>query len=194
MQFRLFIAVVPPDAVLNSLCDFSSAVRSRTDGAHRLSWEKRENLHVTLRFIGQVDEVGLAATKNALRTCVPAMARCSARISAKPRVFGDRVLNMSVNGLDSVAAKIVNATSDIGNKPDIRPFRAHVTLARARRGTSVPYITDTMEPVIFPVDSIKLMESTRTEVDNSIVYKTLETYPFSQDDDVCLHLVSTHPS
>jgi 2'-5' RNA ligase len=44
------------------------------------------------------------------------------------------VLCLPVTGLDAVAASVVEATADVGEAPEDRPFFGHLTLARARRG------------------------------------------------------------
>jgi 2'-5' RNA ligase len=118
---RLFVAVWPPEDVLDQV-----AALPRPDVAG-LRWTTREQWHVTLRFLGQVDDAG---------EVVRALARLAVRPAeavAGPGVgrFGRRVLHVPVAGLDSVAAAAVAATAGIGRPPDDRPFAGHLTLARA---------------------------------------------------------------
>lgn len=40
-----------------------------------------------------------------------------------------------VAGLDDVAAAVITATAAFGRRPEDRPFRGHLTLARVRRGS-----------------------------------------------------------
>lgn len=44
------------------------------------------------------------------------------------------ILHLPVLGLDDVAARVRAASAPFGDADDGRPFRAHLTLARARRG------------------------------------------------------------
>jgi 2'-5' RNA ligase len=48
--------------------------------------------------------------------------------------LGATVLCLPVGGLDALAGAVVAATADLGQPPEDRPFRGHLTVARARRG------------------------------------------------------------
>src|SRR5205823_1803083 len=56
-----------------------------------------------------------------------------ARAGPHPRSLGRGVLVLPVEGLDVLAARLAAATGEVGQPPPDRPFRAHITLARARR-------------------------------------------------------------
>ncbi len=121
---RVFVAVWPSDEIVARL---SELPRPDTPGVR---WTRREQWHVTLRFLGEVADKGEVAARlrglasPAVRAVVGPVSEC----------FGPAVLCMPVSGLDAVAAEVIAATADIGQPPDARPFRGHLTLARARRG------------------------------------------------------------
>ena len=124
---RLFVAVWPPPEIVATL---DGLQRPEVDG---LRWTTPEQWHVTLRFLGDVDErvareafVRLAAAGPVTAQLGPATGR-----------FGRRVLHVPVAGLDGLAAASVSATADVGAPPDDRPFAGHVTLARARERRGV---------------------------------------------------------
>jgi len=48
-MLRLFVALPLPDAI-------AGAVQKTQSGLERASWSKRDNLHITLRFVGELDE------------------------------------------------------------------------------------------------------------------------------------------
>ena len=54
---RLFVAIAPPAAVLDDLDALAAPLRT---GRQDLRWTSREAWHVTLAFLGQVDEVAAA--------------------------------------------------------------------------------------------------------------------------------------
>jgi 2'-5' RNA ligase len=54
---RLFVAIAPPPAVLDELDALVEPLRSRRQD---LRWTNREAWHVTLAFLGQVDEPTVA--------------------------------------------------------------------------------------------------------------------------------------
>jgi 2'-5' RNA ligase len=92
-------------------------------------WTTRKQWHVTLRFLGQADP---EATQRALEavSALPA----SVTLGPRPRPLGRSVLVFPVVGLDEIADAVERATAGLGRPPERRPFRAHLTLARATNG------------------------------------------------------------
>jgi 2'-5' RNA ligase len=124
---RLFVAVVPPDDVLEQV---AALPRPEREG---LRWTGREQWHVTLRFLGRVDDV--AAVAAALdETALPVAA---AVLGPAVGRFGHRILHVPVAGLDALAATVVTATAGIGQPPEDRPFAGHLTLARVGKGRAI---------------------------------------------------------
>jgi 2'-5' RNA ligase len=121
---RLFVAaLLPPDVVVA----LDALDRPARDGVR---WTTREQWHVTLRFLGDVADP--SPVEVALRDAVlpPARALLGPTVTA----LSNAILCAPVAGLDGLAAAVVEATRDLGAPPDARPFRGHVTLARAARG------------------------------------------------------------
>jgi 2'-5' RNA ligase len=123
---RLFVAVQPPDAVLDALVEMIDGLRRR-DGAEALRWVDRPQLHVTLRFLGEVPDA--AGVVEAMKTAPLPVTEAE----AGPGVtrLGRQVLCVPVTGLDALASEVAEATAAVGPLDD-RPFRGHLTLARAR--------------------------------------------------------------
>ena len=140
-MIRLFVALVLPDAVLDSLF----ALEYGVPGAR---WATREQPHLTLRFIGEVDGRDAAAIDDAL-----------AAISA-PRFilelkgvgeFGGKNPRQLWAGVEPNEAlghlqrKIETALQRIGLEAETRKFMPHVTLARLRGsppGRVLDFLTD----------------------------------------------------
>jgi 2'-5' RNA ligase len=148
---RLFVAAVPPAAVLDEI-----AALSRPD-VEGLRWTSRDQWHVTLRFLGRVTDVG-AVTAALEPVSLP---RCEARLGPETGRFGRRVLHVPVAGLGDLAAAVVAATAAVGEPPEDRPFAAHLTLARARarRGIDLRALTGAAVAARWTVDDVCLMES-----------------------------------
>jgi 2'-5' RNA ligase len=148
---RLFVAVIVPEAVLDRV---AALPRPEVAG---LRWTTREQWHVTLRFLGQVDGVheALAALRSG------SYAQCEARLGPEVGRFGRRILHVPVSGLDVLATSVVAATADVGNPPEDRAFRGHVTLARARSRAGVDMRPFTGAPIAgsWRVDEVVLFES-----------------------------------
>jgi 2'-5' RNA ligase len=151
---RLFVAVVPPADVLDQVAEVSSTIPDRA-GLRRTS---RDQWHVTVRFLGEVDDAapvaealdgaGVGPTEAVLGPAVQLLAR--------------KVLCLPVSGLDALATGIVAATADLGTPPDDRPFRGHLTLARLKprtRPREVRGVVGTPVAARWPVTEVELVRS-----------------------------------
>ncbi len=151
---RLFVAVVPPDDVLDRLASLRRPARPG------VRWTRREQWHVTLRFLGEVDEAAVPAVVAALDAAPLDAAPPAAAAVLGPRVaaLGRRVVQIPVAGLDDLAAAVTAATATVGRPPEPRPFQGHVTLARVARGGLRDLVG---EPVAatFPVVDVRLVHS-----------------------------------
>jgi 2'-5' RNA ligase len=127
---RLFVAVHPPPEVLDAL---AALPRTERPGVR---WTTREQWHVTLRFLGEVDDH--APVAEAVAAAVAPLAPVDAVAGPEVTTLGPGVVCVPVAGLDDVAAAVVRATAGVGQPPGDRPFRGHLTLARVRRGSGNP--------------------------------------------------------
>ena len=111
---RLFVGVWPPPPVVEAL-----AAMPRPDDA-AVRWSTPDQWHVTLRFLGDVEDVG--AVRSALRE----VSWTSAPVEVGPATarLGQSVLMVPVRGLDELAAAMPF--------PLPEPFSGHLTVARAR--------------------------------------------------------------
>lgn len=129
MSYRLFLGLALPDGVADQLVPLCSGV----PGAR---WVGRENLHITLRFIGEVDGSELDEIHAAVAALTaPAF---DVRLGGVGR-FGTgqrtRAVWAGVDPQDDVAflaAKIDHALVQTGLEPERRKFKPHVTLARLK--------------------------------------------------------------
>jgi 2'-5' RNA ligase len=122
---RLFVAAWPSPDVVAAL---RALPRPEVAG---LRWTPEDQWHVTLRFLGQVGSV--EPLSSALRALdLGASLPVEARLGPKTMRLGKEILAVGVTGLDRLAALVVEATTGIGQAPDARRFRGHITLARSR--------------------------------------------------------------
>ena len=118
---RLFVAVWPPGDVLDAI-----AALDRPD-LRSVRWTGRDQWHATLRFLGEMDRVPDEVLEP-LTSCTAT----SVTIGPATQRLSGRVLMIPVHGLDELAAAVADPA-------DARPFRGHLTLARAReRGGRIP--------------------------------------------------------
>ena len=160
---RVFVAAWPPPVVADQLADLP------VPDVAGLRRTRKENLHVTLRFLGDVavpavvERARTAALPTATATLGPATAR-----------LGPQVVMVPVAGLDDLAAAVARATADLG-RPPRHPFRGHVTLARARHDAAAAPATGVPVSGRFAVTEVAVVTSeTRPE---GARYTTVATVP-----------------
>jgi RNA 2',3'-cyclic 3'-phosphodiesterase len=129
---RLFVALdITPD-VRERIAKFLNKLRTAYPSAR---WVRPENLHVTLKFIGEVSETRAAEFRAALsHVHSPAVAQMDFRGTGlfpndkRPRVFWIGI-HASAN-VAEVAKEIDDRFSALGVEHEVREFRPHLTLAR----------------------------------------------------------------
>ncbi|MBI2704983.1 MAG: RNA 2',3'-cyclic phosphodiesterase [Actinobacteria bacterium] len=144
---RLFVAVPLPATVVDLL---SSLPRPAEKGVR---WTKPQHWHVTLRFLGDCSVEDAAATLAPL----PA-STATVRLGPAISRLGRNIVCISAEGLDELAAAVDGATAAIGEPPDPRPFRGHVTLARLRHRAACG-VAGTPFSATFAADRVELVES-----------------------------------
>jgi len=113
-----------------------------------------ENWHVTLRFLGDCRADDVVA---ALDGVAPAPTR--ATLGPAVDVLDERVLVVPVDGLDAIAAEVIERTRDIGDPPPRRRFLGHLTIARVKPRVAMPTTLGASVHAEFDVDEIALVHS-----------------------------------
>ena len=162
---RGFVAVVPPDAPLDAL---DARLRALPDERPPLRWLPRHQWHLTLKFLGRVDDA------DALTGAVHAATRDRAPFTlqlggagAFPTPRRASVLWVGVaagaSELAPLAAAVDDATAGPVADTEQRPYHPHLTVARAARARPVEGLVDALgAPPIGPawtVTEIALVES-----------------------------------
>jgi RNA 2',3'-cyclic 3'-phosphodiesterase len=135
---RLFLAVFPSSEAQLAAHALIESLRQPGDG---VSWVKRENLHYTLRFLGEVGDDGARrATEGAQEAAAGAQAFTAALggLGAFPSSRRARVLwlgmSQGAGALEALARELERALERRGFAPEGRRFSAHLTLGRVREG------------------------------------------------------------
>ena len=160
---RLFVAIRPPEPIRDRLLDL-------TDGVRGARWVEEEHLHLTLRFIGEVDRHGAEDVAAALGGVHhPRFALALSGLGSFDRRGGTSVLWAGVTPqapLKALHKKIDQALERVGIPPDRRVYHPHITLARIRRdGGSIAPLIDSagsLASAPFPVAEFRLYESELT--------------------------------
>ena len=185
---RLFIAIAIPREIRAA---YEAMIREFRGIVPRAKWVRAENLHVTLKFLGETLPTKLDALRNVLAEVrSPEPVRLEFRglgffpDEKRPRVFWAR-MEASAN-LKLLATDVDRATHQLGFSLEERPFTPHLTLARfdppgvaprlleairARNAQSLGAVT----PTEFHLIESKLKPA-------GAEYTTLQTFHFAPED------------
>ena len=138
MRIRTFIAVDVADAVGKRAATFVS--RLQESGAN-VRWVDLDNLHVTLKFLGEVEETEIHEVCQGVQSAVKdfsAFQMHCGRAGAFPNVDRPRTVWLDVQEgqepLIELHAAIEREMVAIGQPREIRRYRPHLTLGRVRGG------------------------------------------------------------
>lgn len=132
---RLFFAIELGDAVLDLLEEATEALRAE---APELAWVAREKRHLTLKFLGDVDDVGASKLVEAADRAVARHSHLEMHVrevGAFPNFRRARVVWIGVEQeprLELLHHDLELACAEEGFEVEGRPFRPHITLARVR--------------------------------------------------------------
>lgn len=132
---RLFVALVPPPAVRAALLD-------AMEGLAGARWQADEQLHLTLRFVGEVDRRTAAELDGQLaRLRHPALAvrlEGAGLFETRGRPHTLWIGAGPPAALEALHHKVDQACALAGLPRETRAFRPHVTLARLGREAGPP--------------------------------------------------------
>jgi len=137
-RFRGFVAVSISDEAKKFLASFVSQTRSYFSGYR---FVPVENLHITLEFLGNdIDRNLIPSIEKVLNESTEEIRQFRVGLGAAgsfPEKNYPRILYVGIEigrrKLEHLAAKVRNGLSTLGFVED-KPFQAHITLARKRRG------------------------------------------------------------
>ena len=172
---RLFVGIRPPEEVIDLLID-------AMDDSADFRWQDETQLHLTLRFIGEVERPVANDIADALGQVRAESFQL--RISGVGR-FEQRSGGALWAGVEpkadvaALAAKIERLCQEVGLEPERRAFHPHVTLARWR-GRRTREVQDFLElhvglySDLFEVSRLILFESRLSR--HGAQYEEVATY------------------
>jgi RNA 2',3'-cyclic 3'-phosphodiesterase len=159
--------VLLPDDLRQQL---ATAIDRLRPHAADVAWVAPANLHVTLKFLGQVEETRVSALADALRTALvdqPPLEVAVRGLGAFPSPTRPRVLWAGLEdvtrGMTALAERVDGCCAHLGFPAETRDFAAHVTLGRVREARRQPALADVLaRPADFGrlrVERVSLMRS-----------------------------------
>ena len=165
---RLFVAVAPPPEALDELAAATAPLRGAWP---QLRWADRRTWHLTLAFLGEVDEPAAGRLAPRLERAAhrhPALTLAVAGAGAFARPARARVLWAGIGGdrgaLSRLAGSVAAGCRRAGAPPpdERRGFAPHITLAHCRAVTDVRALVESLSGYAgtpWPVSEIQLVRS-----------------------------------
>ncbi len=131
---RAFVAVEIPADLLKTLARVQAEIKGR---GVRARWTRAENLHLTLKFLGEIAAGQLDVVTHALRSAAAAHSAfklTAAGIGVFPGLRRPRVLWAGLSGATDALAQLQRELDDqleaVGFSREARGFHGHLTLGR----------------------------------------------------------------
>ncbi|MBS3908927.1 MAG: RNA 2',3'-cyclic phosphodiesterase [Actinobacteria bacterium] len=165
---RIFIGLDLPGRLKSELFEVSEQLKATIEGAR---WVARDNIHLTLKFLGSVPEEQSAEIETALRAKAAGFERFSfecGALGAFPNQKRARVLWVGVErgGREFVelSTLVEDALAPLGFTRDDKPFTPHITLARLNPPKPVEQALKTVPEAPYrgrniPVEGITIFQS-----------------------------------
>ena len=142
------MAILLDDTVRGKL---GAAIDDLRPTARDVAWVTTGNLHLTVKFLGEVDEGRLEAIAGALTGAVAGVGAFDAQVeglgafpsAARPRVVWAGV-TVGAPAVGDLAGRVDEALAALGFAREARPFSAHVTLGRVRQPGRAPALTEAL--------------------------------------------------
>jgi 2'-5' RNA ligase len=182
---RAFVAIFPPPEIQTAVVGALEPVQRPGNKIPRV---RPENIHLTLKFLGSVQEETLG------NLCATLKETCAvhepfdiglARLGAFPSARRARILWAGVDAgsdrLRALTADLESALAPLDFEREKRAFTPHLTLGRVRcRPANFNDLPTTMGDLRFRVRHIELTESTLSS--EGATYRTIEAFRLEEEE------------
>ena len=169
---RTFIAVDFSPEIKEALAQAEAHLKY--SGAD-VKWVEKDNIHLTLKFLGEVDEKKLEEIKIALEAICGQTKPFDTQVhdlGAFPKIEYPRVIwagiDKGATELKALAEKVDEALSKLGFEKETRAFAAHLTIGRVKSPKNKEKLKEKMAAYKLPdipphrIDSVIIFKSTLT--------------------------------
>ncbi len=165
---RSFIAIELPDTAKSALAELQRELKKT--GAD-IRWVKPDNLHLTLKFLGNIEEKVIGTLVQVMRGTCNKYTPFNLEIKGMgffPNVRSPRIIWVGINGntaMTGIQSEIDSGLSSLGFEREKRNYAPHLTLGRFRTSQGKRLITEAVEQFsnrsfgVIGVESLSLMRS-----------------------------------
>jgi len=136
--WRVFCAIEIPETLRALVLRHIARLKEAVPGV-KATWSRDANLHLTLKFLGEIPQGSVSDISTAASRAVVGLAPFSIRLEQTgtfPKQDQPRVLWIGINDfsgkLSELQARLEDESASAGFVRDSRPFHPHLTVARLR--------------------------------------------------------------
>lgn len=181
---RLFIALEIPDEALDQILQIRDSIYGV---GSKIKWEPKNKLHLTLKFLGDVDE----SLNESITDKLSQIADKYNRIKAELNRFGmfyrkkkPAILWVGLNDnekINSLQQEVEEAATELGFKREKRKFHSHITLLRVKGREDFDKLKKLenyqFDPIRFTAEKLSLVKSELTQ--QGSIYTTVKSFNLS---------------
>jgi len=185
-SIRTFIALEIEDAAKDRICEIQDKIK--LSNSIKGSWVAKNNLHLTLKFLGDTRLKYVEAVKDKIAECCKGISsiKCElVKIGIFPEAKSPRVIWVGIkdetNVIANLSKKIEENIFELGFKKEKRDFKTHITICRPRQILNPDQFRLLMEEldrdfkaVEFNINKLTFFESKLTP--QGSIYTPLNTY------------------
>ncbi len=173
---RAFIAIELPEELRQHLGDIEKQIQAGAGEAARkaVRWVPASNLHLTLKFLGEVSTANVQALSRMLQTEAGKHQRFDmtiAELGAFPNLRRPRVIwvgSQAPEALTVLQKAIEAETRRLGDPAEERPFSPHLTLGRISQNAR----PDEVSQVARALGEMKIGEIGRVHIDRMHLFQS----------------------
>jgi 2'-5' RNA ligase len=190
-MMRAFIAYTIPDSFKRSLSEKTAELRRQHSD---FRWTPEENLHITLAFLGDIDEMAIPLLAGILEEKVPTIPKiniCTDQVFTLPRhksanVFalglsrGEEEITMMSHYIENRLNQLTQEGKYRFRPMEKRPFNTHLTLARKGR-EPIRLAKDEFKPIVIDsfIEAAVLFQSELTP--KGAIYTPLKEFKMERE-------------
>lgn len=148
---RTFIAIELPQALKDALSEIQNKLKTTLP---KISWVKPQNLHLTLKFIGEISPKQLNNIKQMITEIATATADFKIKLETLgvfPNIRSARIIWIGNNQLPlplkNLVDQIETKIAELGKPKEDRPFLAHVTVGRIKTHINPSILEDEINKI-----------------------------------------------
>ena len=185
---RIFLAIDISDAARDVCSSHIDSLRKEFPQV-RVGWERREKLHITLKFLGPTSRETIADLSDRITSIGAQHHPFELKLGASgsfPEKGKPRVLWVGVDGEKDKLLRLQNEVEQVctslGYEPEYKSFHPHITIGRVRDHRDAFTLAEThraarIEPVRSEVTSIVIYESELRPTGS--VYTSVASFPLN---------------